>query len=49
MIVSVLSGECEISLILSHHKKNLKVRTSVITLGWTSVTALEQTSVTALR
>ena len=48
-IESVLSEECVISSILSHHNKNLKLRTSVTTLGWTSVTALEQTSVTALR
>ena len=32
-------GECVISLVLSHHNKNLK--------RWTSITALGQTSVTA--
>ena len=30
--------ECVISLVLSHHNKNLKQRTSVTALGWISVT-----------
>ena len=46
--VFLLSGECVISLVLSHHNKNLKRginqryspwTTSVIALGWTSAAA----------
>ena len=44
---SVLLGECIISSILSHYNKNLKLQSSVTTLGQTSVTALGQISVTA--
>ena len=47
--VILLSGECVISSVLSHHNKNLKQWTSVTVLRQASITALGQTSVTALR
>ena len=47
--VILLSGECVISSVLSHHNKNLKQWTSVTALRQASITALGQTSVTALR
>ena len=40
LLTIVMSGECVISLVLSHHNKKLKRWTSVIALGWTSVIAL---------
>ena len=41
----IMSGECVISLVLSHHNKNLKQWTSVSALGRTSITALCYSSI----
>ena len=38
-----MSEECVISLVLSHHNKNMKWWTSITTLGQASVPALKQT------